>query len=224
MHLNSYLPQLGNGLILTLMLTIFALILGALLACLMTLGSLSNRVYIKHPIDVWIFFIRGTPVLVQIFLIYFGLGQFDWIRTSSLWFILKNPFACAIIALAINTSAYTTVLLKGTIQSIPEGEIMACKALGMSRYLMMRYILFPRALRLMLPAYSNEVIIILKTTSLASTITLLDLMGITQQIIANTYQTIPLLCLAGAIYLLFNASIIYIFKRVEKNANTYLSV
>jgi arginine transport system permease protein len=224
MSLYSYLPQLANGLGLTLILTISALILGAFLACLMALGLLSNRAYIKRPIDIWVFFIRGTPVLVQIFLIYFGLGQFDWIRLSPLWVVLQSPFACAVIALAINTSAYTTVLLKGAIQSVPEGEIMACKALGMSSPLMMRRIVFPRALRIALPAYTNEVIIILKTTSLASTITLLDLMGITNQMIANTYQTIPLLCLAGAVYLVFNASIIYVFRRIEKSTNDYLSV
>jgi|JI10StandDraft_1071094.scaffolds.fasta_scaffold70215_6 arginine transport system permease protein len=222
MNLIAYLPPLGHGLIITLLLMLSALILGALLACLMTLALFSHHYYLRKPIAFFIFFIRGTPLFVQIFLIYFGLGQFDWIRSSVLWHILQSPFACAVIALAMNTSAYTAILLKGAIHSVPEGEVTACQALGMSQRLMMKYIILPRAIRIALPAYSNEVMMILKATSLASTITLLDVMGVTNQIIANTYQTIPFLCLAGIIYLTINAIIMFVFRRIEKKANRYL--
>jgi His/Glu/Gln/Arg/opine family amino acid ABC transporter permease subunit len=218
----SYLPQLLNGLLTTLELMICALLLGACLAVGLTFAALSKRTILRAPVEAFIFFIRGTPLLVQIFLIYFGLGQFDWIRHSPLWILLREPFVCAVLAFAFNTAAYTTVLFKGAIQSVPEGEVVACQALGMSRLLMLRRIIFPRALRIALPTYSNEVVMILKGTSLASTITILDLMGATHKIIAQTYQTLPLLALAGVIYLLVNAIIISIFKAIEQRAQRYL--
>lgn len=223
MNIYPYLSQLANGLATTLLLMLTALIIGGCLAFLMTLCVISKRVYLKVPVEIFVFFIRGTPLLVQIFLIYFGLGQFDWVRASPLWFVLQAPFACAVIAFALNTSAYTTVLLKGAIASVPETEVVACEALGMSRALMLRRIIFPRAMHMALPAYSNEVVMILKGTSLASTITLLDLMGVTNQIIAQTYQTLPFLCLVGLIYLSLNIMIIRAFRWVEKRANCYLA-
>src|SRR5262249_7460180 len=155
-----------------------SLMLGLILALLMTLGLLSKRCYLVIPIKLYLFFLRGTPLLVQIFLIYYGSAQFDWLKASPLWNIFQNPFLCAVLALAFNTSAYTTVLLKGAIDSVPENEVIACTALGMSKLLMFRRIILPRAIRIALPAYSNEVIMILKGTSLASTITILDLMGV----------------------------------------------
>lgn len=223
----SYLPQIFSGLITTIALMFSALAVGTFLALPMTLATISKSPksqLARAPIEAVIFFVRGTPLLVQIFLIYFGLGQFEWLHATPLWSVLRHPFACAVIAFAINTSAYTTVLFKGAINSVPEVEVIACQALGMSRPLMLRRILLPRALRIALPAYSNEVIMILKGTSLASTVTILDLMGVTEQIISQTYRTIPFLCLAGVIYLLLNALIIGIFRMVERRANHYLVV
>ncbi len=224
MNLAHYLPEIAQGVLTTILLMILALFFGLILALLLTLASISKRVYLRAPVEVFVFFIRGTPLLVQIFLIYFGSGQFDWIKNSPLWWLLREPFNCAVIALALNTSAYTMVLLKGAIASVPENEVAACHALGMSRLQMLRRIILPRAFRIALPAYSNEVIMVLKGTSLASTITLLDLMGITNQIIARTYATIEYLCLAGIIYLFLNVFIVGIFKTVERRANMYLKV
>lgn len=214
--------KLLHGLSLTLGLAASALILGSLLACLLTLCLTSKNHYLKQPASTFVFFIRGTPLLVQIFLIYYGLGQFDWLRESVLWVVFREPFYCAVIALALNTSAYTAVLFKGAIDSVPQGEVLACLALGLSRRLMLKRIIFPRALRLALPAYSNEVVIILKSTSLVSTITLLDVMGVTNQIAAQTYQVIPFLCLAAVIYLTLNAIVMWIFRLIERRANVYL--
>jgi arginine transport system permease protein len=221
-HFLEYFLELTNGLGTTLLLMFSALILGAVLACLMTLGLVRKSIYLTTPIQTFIFFIRGTPLLVQIFLIYFGLGQFEWMRDSAAWLIFREPFACAVIALALNTSAYTTILFKGAIDAMPKGEVLACEALGMSRMLMLRRIIFPRALHLALPAYSNEVVMVLKSTSLASTITLLDLMGVTNQMIAATYQTLPLLCLVGMIYLLINTVLMSVFRYIESRVNCYL--
>jgi arginine transport system permease protein len=212
----DYLPQLASGLVITLILMFASIGIGLVLAVLMTIGSYSENKFITKIIAMLVFFIRGTPLLVQIFLIYYGLGQFEWLRESSLWFILRQPMACAIIALSLNSACYTTVLLQGAIQSVPKNEIAACYAIGMSKWLAFRRIIFPRAFRLAIPAYSNEVIMILKGTSLASTITLLDLMGVTQQLIAETYATIEFYLAAAIIYLALNAIISGIFNLLIK--------
>ncbi len=214
--------QLFSGAAITLELMALALLIGLSLALMLTLLSESHRVYLKAPVDVFVFIIRGTPLLVQIFIIYYGSGQFAWLRETFLWTVLKAPFGCAVIALALNTSAYTTVLLRGAIRSIPKGEIEACYALGFSRWQMLHRIVIPRAFRLALPAYSNEVVMILKGTSLASTITLMDLMGVTRHISAITYETIPLFIMAGIIYLILNGLIMAAFRRLEKKARVFV--
>lgn len=216
MHdLLRYLPDLLSGLSITIILMLAAVSIGLLLAILMTVCSLSEYFFLRAPVNVLGFFIRGTPLLVQIFLIYFGLGQFAWIRNSIAWPILSQPMSCAIIALAINSACYTMILLLGAINSVPKNEIAACEALGMPKWLAMRRIIFPRAFRLALPAYSNEVIMVLKSTSLASTITLMDLMGVTQQLISQTYNTVGWYVVAGVLYLLLNVVISRVFRVLE---------
>ncbi len=212
----TYLPDLFSGLAITLILMLASVSIGFALAILLTLGSFSTYFFVKRPIDFFIFFVRGTPLLIQLFLVYYGMSQFEWIRNSVLWIILREPMACAIITLSINTACYTAILLKGAIHSIPKNEIAACDALAMSKWLGLRHIIFPRAFRIAIPAYSNEVIIVLKCTSLASTITLLDLMGVTQQLITETYDTVSLYLIAGAIYLILNTMIMGIFKILNR--------
>lgn len=211
-----YLPQILSGVLVTIALVACALVIGLALAIFLTYCNLSKKKILHGPVKVYLFVIRGTPLLVQFFIIYFGSSQFIWLRHSFLWVLFQRPFSCAVMALAINTSAYTTVLLCGAVRSIPQGEIEACKALGMSWLLMMRRIVLPRAFRIALPAYSNEVILVLKGSSLASTITLLDLMGVTQSIIAETYASIEFLLLAGAIYFGLNLLIISGFRFMER--------
>ncbi len=215
-NLLANLPDILSGVCITLILMISSVAIGLILAIGFALASFSNYLIIRKPTDFLVFFIRGTPLLVQLFLIYYGAGQFEWIRNSPIWFVLREPMACAIIALSVNTACYTSILLKGAINSVPKDDIAACEALGMSKWLAMRRIILPLAFRIALPAYSNEVIIVLKCTSLASTITLLDLMGVTQQLVNQTYQIVPLYILAGTIYLLLNVALIAIFKLLER--------
>ena len=151
-QLISYLPALLKGVAVTLELMICALILGLVLAIPMTLCSISNSRFLRTPVNAFTFFIRGTPLLVQIFLIYYGIGQFEIIRNSPFWIVLQEPFACAVIAFAINTCGYSVVLFKGAIASVPSGEVAACEALGMSRWLMLKRVILPRAFRIVLPA------------------------------------------------------------------------
>ena len=216
MTITTYLPQLLSGCLITLILMLCSLSIGFILAAFFTKCSFSRNKVLKKAIACIIFFVRGTPLLVQIFIIYYGLAQFEWIKMSPLWFMLREPMTCAIIAFSLNTACYTSVLMQGVIQSVPKGEILAADAMGMSKWLTFRRIIFPHAFRLFLPMYSNEVIIILKGTSLASTITLLDLMGVTQQLIAETYDTLQFYVEVGAVYLILNVVIMSIFNMLMR--------
>ena len=170
----------------------------------------------------YIFFFRGTPLLVQIFLVYYGASQFEVVRESVLWPILREPFWCAIIAFTLNTSAYTAEIFRGAIQAIPPGEVEACKVIGMTKTQMYRRVLLPRAFGIVLPAYGNEIILMLKGSALASTITILDLTGMARTIIARTYTPMEIFLAAGAIYLVISIVIIAIFRQIEQRQNRYL--
>ncbi len=211
----QYLPDMLSGLKVTLQLMICSLLVGLLLSLILSVLHGLNSKILTMPINAFVFFIRGTPLLVQIFIIYYGSGQWAWLRSTVFWELFRQPFGCAALALAINTAAYTTALLTGVVRAIPKGEIEACQVLGLSKWQMQRRVIFPRALRMALPAYSNEVIMILKGTSLASTITLLDLMGVMRQLIGRTYQVLPFFLMAGIFYLCLNGLIIGIFKFLE---------
>ncbi|MBP8174074.1 MAG: arginine ABC transporter permease ArtM, partial [Aeromonadaceae bacterium] len=157
------------------------------------------------------------PLLVQIFLIYYGPAQFDWIKASWLWELLRQPWFCAVLALGLNTAAYSTRLFKGALDAVPVGEVLACQALGMSPWQTLS-IKLRHAMRRAIPGYSNEVILVLKGSSLASTITIMDVMGIAQRLNAQTYDTLGVFAVAGAIYLVMNGSLTLLFRLVEKRA------
>jgi polar amino acid transport system permease protein len=212
-------PKLLGGAVLTLELVGLALAVGLLIALPVALARVSGRWWLNGPAYAYGFFFRGTPLLVQIFLVYYGLSQFVWVREGALWPILREPFWCALIAFSLNTAAYAAEIIRGGIRGVPHGEIEAGRALGMSRILVLRRILLPRAVRLALPAYGNEIIFLLKGSALASTITLLDLMGVARTIIARTYLPIELFALAGAIYLV----IVFLVSRAIKVLEHWLS-
>lgn len=216
MTLLTYLPSFLNGLAITLSLMMSSIFFGLILAMLLVFASMTQSFILKNVNKIFIFVICGTPLLVQLFIIYYGLGQFEWIRSSIFWWLLREPAVCAVLALSLNTAAYTAVLLQGALLAVPAPEKLACEAMGMSKWLALRRIILPRAIHLVLPAYSNEVIMVLKSTSLASTITLLDVMGITQQLISQTYNTVTIYLIAGFIYLFLNVIILMIFKMITK--------
>ncbi|MBY5945746.1 arginine ABC transporter permease ArtM [Photobacterium rosenbergii] len=209
--------QLLDGLVVSLELTAASLLVGCTLALLMTLTMI-----LKTPGLHWlsrgiITLFTGTPLLVQIFLIYYGPGQFEWVRESIFWQWLSQPWFCAMLALALNTAAYSTQLFKGAFNAIPTGQWQACKALGMNTKATLG-VLLPYAIRRAIPAYSNEVILVFKGTSLASTITIMDIMGYAQRINAQTYDTLMVFSVAGAFYLTVNGVLTLIFRQVEKKA------
>lgn len=220
----NYWPDFLEGTILTIQLVVIAALLGVVLAVPVALARMS-----KNPVLYWLssgysMFFRGTPLLVQFFLIYYGLGQFDFVRDSFLWPFLREAYVCALITLTLNTAAYSGEVVRGGIMSVPRGEVEAARSHGMSLFTAYRLVILPRAFSLILPAYSNEVIILLKGTSLASTITLLELMGMSQLAASDTYMPIQVFAIAGVIYYLLTLAITWIFRLLEKRYNHYLTV
>jgi len=214
-------PRLLEGALLTLELVLFSGFIGLMLAVPLGLMRISSRPWLRAFPLAYIFFFRGTPLLIQIFLVYYGASQFEFIKNSALWPILKEPYWCAIITFALHTAAYIAEILRGAIQSIPKGEIEAAKALGMSYPLMLRRIILPRAFGIMMPAYGNEVILMLKGSALASTITLLDLTGMARTVIARTYTPLEIFFAAGVIYLIISALLVFLFRYLEKRFNRH---
>lgn len=198
------LQRLLPGIPVLLQLVSQSLAAGFVIAILVALMRLSPVPPLRWIASAYVFVFRGTPLLVQIFLIYYGLSQFPEIRASALWPFLRQPYWCAILALTLNTGAYGAEIIRGGIQSVPWGQVEAARVSGMSGLLLFRRIIFPIALRQALPAYSSEMILMVKATSLGSTITLLELTGIAHKIISETYRAIEVFVVAGAIYLLIN--------------------
>lgn len=209
------LPQLLKGALLSLELVALAMVLGMLIAIPLALMRISRTRWLKLPAYCYIYFFRATPLLVQIFLVYYGFSQFAAVRDSFLWPILREPYWCAIIAFTLNTSAYTGEILRGAIEAVSWGQVEAGLAIGMSRPLLFRRIIGPQAVILGLPGYCNEIILLLKGSSLASTITLLELTGITRNIIAVTFRPIELFLLAGTLYMIMTFILTRFFNFVE---------
>ncbi|HYH19396.1 MAG TPA: ABC transporter permease [Azospirillum sp.] len=215
-------PRLLAGVPLTLQLVALAEILGLVLATGTALARLSGNRVLERVSRAYVFVFRGTPLLVQIFLIYYGLGQFPAIRESVLWPILREPYWCAVIALMLNTGAYTSEIIRGGIQSVPHGQVEAARACGMGRWLTFRRIVAPVAIRQALPAYGNEVILMVKASSLASTITLLEVTGIARRIIAQSYAVFEVFIVAGAIYLVINFTLAALVRLAEQRLTPWV--
>ncbi|MEA9390614.1 arginine ABC transporter permease ArtM [Acerihabitans sp. TG2] len=213
----AYLPELIKGLPTSLTLTLCAIIIALLLALLFTLVISLKTPVLTPLIKIYITIFTGTPLLVQIFLIYYGPGQFASLRAIPwLWQLVSQPWLCAMVALALNSAAYTTQLFTGAMRAIPTGQWQACSALGMSRMQSLR-ILMPFAIKRALSSYSNEVVLVFKSTSLAYTITLMDIMGHGQLIYGRTYD-VMVFGAAGVIYLCVNGALTLLMRLVEYRA------
>ena len=213
-----------TGTWLTVQLVVISGILGLLIAVPVALARLSENRLVYGLATGYSLFFRGTPLLVQIFLVYFGLGQFDFVRDSFLWPFLREAYVCALLTFSLNTAAYSGEVLRGGILAVPRGEVEAAKAAGMSRFTAYRLVILPRAFSIALPAYSNEVIILMKGTALASTITLLELMGMAQLAASATYQPILVFGIAGLIYYLLTLAITWFFRLLERRYGRYMAV
>ncbi|MBK0022302.1 ABC transporter permease [Ochrobactrum sp. S46] len=214
--------QMMSGVPLTLQLAASSIVFGAILALLFAMMRLSGVAVLDWIARLYVFVFRGTPLLVQIFIIYYGLSQFPVIRYSFLWPILREPYWCAIIALTLNNAAYASEIIRGGLLSVPSGQIEAAKACGMSRFTCFRRVVMPLAIRQALPGYGNEMISMVKATSLASIITLMEVTGIAAKLIAESYRAIEVFVIAGAIYLAINFVLTRVLMFAEYKLTPYL--
>ena len=208
------LPLYLDGALTTLALLLISLALGLALALplavLRSLGGWPSRI-----VWVYTYVFRGTPMLAQLFLIYYGLAQFEAVRDSIAWPALSSAWFCACLSFVLNTAAYTTEIIAGAIRALPVGEVEAAQALGMSRWVMFRRIVLPQALRRALPAYGNEAIFMLQGTSLASVVTLMDLTGAARAVNASHYIPFEAFITAAVFYLALTLALVALFHKAE---------
>ena len=210
----DYLSVIAQGIPTSLLLTFASLLIAFLLALLFTfILAMGNR-WLKSAVNFYLVLFTGTPLLIQIFLIYSGPGQFEFITQSPLWSLLSNAWFCAMLALALNSAAYSTQLFYGAVKAIPQGQWESCAALGLSRVQTLK-ILIPYALKRALPSYTNEIILVFKGTSLASTITIMDIMGYARQLYGTEYDALTIYGIAGGIYLLITGIATFMLRKVE---------
>jgi arginine/ornithine transport system permease protein len=216
------LPLYLSGAWTTLRLLAMSLALGLLAAIPLGVLRASSRRRWWMPVWCFTFVVRGTPLLVQLFLLYYGLAQFEAVRASLLWPLLSSAWFCAVAAFAINTCAYTTEIIAGAIRTTPPGEIEAARSVGMPRLLMVRRILLPSALRRALPGYGNEVVLMLHATSLASIVTLLDLTGVARDVNSRFFLPFPAFITAALFYLAITFALVALFRRAEARWTRHL--
>ena len=209
-------PKLLHATKLTIELTLLSLFFGIFVGIFFALLRISKSKILYFISYYYSYFFIGTPLLVQIFIIYFGLAQIEWVRESFLWILLKEPYACAILAFTLNTGAYSSEIFRSAFETINKGVVEAATGLGLNKVNIFFKVKLPIAIKQSLPAYGNEMILMLKGTSLASTVTLLDLTGVAKHIISTTFRPIEVFIVAGSIYLLMTFIIHNIIKLLEK--------
>ena len=209
-------PRLLNATILTIELTLLSLFFGVFVGIFFAVLRTRKNKILNFISYYYSYIFRGTPLLVQIFIIYFGFGQVEWLRESFLWIIFKEPYSCAIIAFTLNTGAYTSEILRSAFETIQKGVLEAADGLGLNKIHVFFKIKLPIVIKQSLPAYGNEMILMLKGTSLASTVTLLDLTGVAKHIISTTFRPVEVFIVAGSIYLLMTFVIHNFIKILEK--------
>lgn len=216
----QYLPQLLQGLWITIVLLVLSMAIGMLLAIPLGLAQAAGPRWLAWPARAFCTFIRGTPLLVQIWFIYYGLGilfpYIDGIRTSIFWPFLRESFYYAVVAFSLSFAGYEGEVMRGAFLSVPKGELEAARAIGMSPFTVLRRVWFPRAVRLVLPTLAGESVGQLKSTPLAATITVMDLMGVTNMIRQNTYRTYEPLILVALVYMAITFIIVMSFNYIER--------
>ena len=210
------LPRLLRATKLTIELTLLSLFFGIFVGIFFAILSTSKYKIFNFISYYYSYIFRGTPLLVQIFIIYFGLGQVEWIRNSFLWIFLKEPYSCAILAFTLNTGAYSSEIFRSAFETINKGILEAAQSLGLNKLNTFFKIKLPIAIKQSLPAYGNEIILMLKGTSLASTVTLMDITGVAKFIISTTFRPIEVFIVAGSIYLFITFLVHNLIKYLEK--------
>ncbi|EKO3406485.1 ABC transporter permease [Vibrio fluvialis] len=212
------LPIYFSGLWTTVWLVSLSLVIGLSIAIPLAIARNSRNYVISTPAWGYIYFFRGTPLLVQLYLIYYGMDQFFPVK-GTLW---ENAWFCALVAFVLNTSAYTAEIIRGAINGLPKGEVEAAKAYGMGTWKTYRRVVLPSALRRALPAYSNEVIFMLHGSAVAGIVTIMDLTGAARLVNSRYYAPFESFLTAGLFYMSLTFMIIFCFKKAEKRFLAYL--
>lgn len=214
--LSANLPKLLDGLETTLLLTGLGAALAAVFSPGLALIRLSGPAPAKVLLRVYISFMRGTPLLAQLFLVFYGSGQFRAeLTTLGLWSFFRDPFNCAVLVFVLNSCAYQTEILRGGLQAVPPGEIEAARAIGMTRAQVLARVTFPHAYRIAWPALGNEVILLMKASALASIVTVFDLMGRTRQIFSRSFE-FSVYFEAAVLYLLITVLFVFLWRQIER--------
>lgn len=211
-------PVYLDGLWTTVWLVALALVIGLCVSIPLAIARNSTNYALSLPSWAFIYFFRGTPLLVQLYLIYYGMNQFFPVK-DTLW---EHAWFCALVAFVLNTSAYTAEIIRGAINGLPKGEVEAAKAYGMSKFMTYRRIILPSALRRALPAYSNEVIFMLHGSAVAGIITIMDLTGAARLVNSRYYAPFESFLTAGLFYMALTFIILWCFKIAEKRFLAYL--
>jgi arginine/ornithine transport system permease protein len=210
------LPTFGQGLLMSAQLLLICLATGFVCSVPLAMARISQRRWLSLPVWGFTFAIRGTPLLVQVFIVYYGLAQFEAVRNSALWPLLREAWFCAWLAFSINTTAYTTEIIAGALRATPAGEIEAARAYGLRGWRLYRRILLPSALRRALPQYGNEVVSLMHATSIASTVTLVDVTRVARDIYANHLLPVEAFGTAALIYFALTFVMVGGFRRLEQ--------
>ena len=220
--ISEYGPRFLDGTLMTLKLTGLGAALAALIAPLLALARVAWPTGAQLPLRLYISFIRGTPLLVQLFLVYFGSGQFrPLLQEWGLWSFFRDPFNCALFTFVVNSAAYQTEILRGGLMVVDVREVEAARAVGMSRLRILQRVVFPHAYRIAWPALGNEVIILMKASALASVVTVFDLMGRTRQVFSRTFDFSSFLW-AALIYLFITVVFVFLWREAERRMTRHL--
>jgi len=220
--ITEFWPQLLAGVGMTLKLTFLGALIAGLIAPLLALVRTSSGPLVQSPLRLYISFMRGTPLLAQMFLIYYGSGQFrPFLTDIGVWNFFREPFNCALLAFVLNSTAYQTEILRGGLMGVPHGEVEAATAVGMNRLTALRRVIFPHAYRIAWPALGNEIVLLMKASALASVITIFDLMGQTRAIFQKTFDFSVYLW-AALLYLLMTAAFVWTWRHLETRLSPHI--
>lgn len=217
------LPKLAEGVGMTLFLTVVSVAVGFVLALPLAVARTQHEPLIRLPVQTYVYLFRGTPLIVQLFLVYYGFGQYSAeLKQLGLWWFFRDELNCALLVLILNTAAYSTEIFRGGINGVPVGQIEAARAVGMGRWAQYRRIIIPQALRFSWPAYTNEVVFVMQATSLVSLVTVTDLFRVAATIAKRSFAIYELYITAALIYLCISYLIIVLFGLVERRLNRHL--
>ncbi|MBD9596904.1 ABC transporter permease subunit [Ensifer sp. ENS05] len=209
-------PAVFSGLWLTVIITFLSFVLGQAVALPLALARSSSSGWLNYPAFTYTFLVRGSPLLVQLFIIYYGLGQIEFVRNSALWPILREPLYCAVLTVGLNSAAYVAELLRGAIRQVAAGQLEAARTLGLTHRQTLSHVVLPQAYRTIIPALGNELVLVMKASSLASAVTVMEMTGAARALVAKTYAPFEVFIVAGALYLAIGMAFSGIFIRLER--------